>query len=65
MLFGDTEVKQMEADGVQYLVADPVALGEVDVEVLPKVCPRQHVTFQQQVEASRLAKFADGRLRRF
>jgi hypothetical protein len=26
-----------------------VAIGEVDVEVLPKVCPRQHMAFQQHV----------------
>ena len=58
-------MKQVEADGVQCLVADPVAIGEVDVKVLPKVRPRQHMTFQQHVEAFRLAKFADGRLRRF
>jgi hypothetical protein len=59
---GLEEVRQVEVDGLQCLAADHVAIGEVDVKVLPKVVPRQQMPFEQDVEASGPAKFADGRL---
>ena len=62
---GLEEVKQVEVDGLQCLVADPLTVVEIDVKVLAKVCPCQHMPFEQHVEASGLAKFAHGRLRRF